>query len=293
MVKGPNLSDAEKAQIDVLAAQNYSGMKIGEAIGRTKSCVNGYLARKKSNRSSVIIGRPRKLSDRAVRAIVNIARSEKLTASKVLDKVPINVSVRTIQRTLNECEHMHFGPMQVRPRLTADHIKKRLKWCKDHSKKLVEDWTNVVFTDEKRFVLDGPDGQAKYWSDKRLPKEIFSKRPRGGGGVMVWAGISSKGKTPLVVFNGNLDAVNYASMLAEQFLPFMDKFYPKGCILKQNNAPAYSAKHTRDWFMDTGITNSVIKKFFQHESNKIYSSEYLSPILSKILDPRTNHSIPY
>ena len=133
MVKGPNLSDTDKAQIDILSDQKYSGKEIGEAIGRTKSCVNGYLARKKANR-----------------------------------------------------KQMHFGPMQVRPRLTADHIKKRLKWCRDHSKKLVEDWTNVVFTDEKRFVLDGPDGQAKYWADKRLPKQIFSKRPRGGGGLMVW-----------------------------------------------------------------------------------------------------------
>ena len=135
--------------------------------------------KKKANRSSVIIERLRKLSERAVRAIVNIARSEKLTASKVLHKLPLDVSVRTFQRTLTECEHMHFGPIQVRPRLTADHIKKRLKWCRDHSKKLVEDWTNVVFTDETRFVLDGPDGQEKYWADERLPKQIFFKKPRG------------------------------------------------------------------------------------------------------------------
>ena len=128
-----------------------------------------------------------------------------------------------------------------RPRLTADHIKKRLKWSKDHSKKLVEDWTNGVFTDEKRFVLDGPNGQAKYWADKRLPKQIFSNRPRGGGGLMVWAGLSWKGKTPLVVVNGNLDALSYTPMLAEHFLPFMDKFFPEGCILQQDNAPSHSA----------------------------------------------------
>ena len=113
----------------------------------------------------------------------------------------------------------------------------------------------MVFTDEERFVLDGPDGQSKYWADKRLPKQIFSKRPRGGRGLMVWAGISWKGKTPLVVVHGNLDALSYTTMLAEHFLPFIDKIYPEGCILQQDSAHAHSAKHTRDWFMDTGITN--------------------------------------
>ena len=53
-----------------------------------------------------------------------------------------------------------------------------------------------------------------YWRDARLPPAIFSKRARGGGGgLMVWGGISYRAKTPLVFVSGNMDATAYTTML--------------------------------------------------------------------------------
>ena len=48
----------------------------------------------------------------------------------------------------------------------------------------------VCFTDEKRWYLDGPDGNTMYWADRRLTRDVFSKRVNGGNSIMVWAGIS-------------------------------------------------------------------------------------------------------
>ena len=107
---------------------------------------------------------------------------------------------------------------------------------------------NVVFTDEKRFSLDGPDGQACFRADSRLLRDIFSKRQCGGGGVIVWAGISWKGKTDLVVANGTLDANEYVMMLQAHLLPFRDEYHPSGCVFQQDNAPAHTAKFTKDFF---------------------------------------------
>ena len=53
-----------------------------------------------------------------------------------------------------------------------------------------------------------------------MPRGSFAKRARGGGGMMVWGGISWRGKTPLVVVNGTLNAVEYVHKLKEHFLPF-------------------------------------------------------------------------
>ena len=72
---------------------------------------------------------------------------------------------------------------------------------------------------------------------------------------MIWAGISWRGKTNLVVVEGILDAVAYTNMLSEHFLPFMDDHYPEECVLQQDNAPAHSAKHTGAYFMETEITD--------------------------------------
>ena len=72
---------------------------------------------------------------------------------------------------------------------------------------------------------------------------------------MIWAGISWKGKTELAVVEGTMNAVAYTSMLQDYFFPFAEKFYPEGCVLQQDNAPAHSARHTRDFFMDMEVTD--------------------------------------
>ena len=68
--------------------------------------------------------------------------------------------------------------------------KKRLNLSRHYAFMEPYKWKTVVFSDEKQFCLDGPNGQACFWGDKRLPPDIFSKRAHGGGGVMVWAAIS-------------------------------------------------------------------------------------------------------
>ena len=72
---------------------------------------------------------------------------------------------------------------------------------------------------------------------------------------MVWGGISWRGKTPLVVVNGTLNADEYVTMLEEHFLPFRVEFYSNGVTFQQDNAPAHSARHTHDFFMTEGITD--------------------------------------
>ncbi len=214
MVQRYNLTEKEKGQIDILDAKNYSGQSIGNAIGRSEMCVNGYTKRKKQKKRSFKVGMPRNLSERAERALENTAQKGRMMAKKVLNQIPVNVSLRTVQRILQENENIGFGPLKVRPSLFIDHVKACFKSCKANIKKVMEDWRRVVFADENRFVLDGPGGQAKFGKgDRRLPPDIFSKRARGSGGIMVWAGISWRGKTPLVVVGGNFNAVRYTELL--------------------------------------------------------------------------------
>ncbi len=44
----------------------------------------------------------------------------------------------------------------------------------------------MVFSDEKKFNLDGPDRLTHYWHDLRKVETIRSRRVHGGGSVMVW-----------------------------------------------------------------------------------------------------------
>ena len=46
-------------------------------------------------------------------------------------------------------------------------------------------WRRVIFSDEKKFNLDGPDGLSHYWHDLRKEPRWFKKRHTGGVNIMV------------------------------------------------------------------------------------------------------------
>ena len=162
----------------------------------------------------------------------------------------VSASLRTIQRVLRDSEIMNFERPNVRSKLEPHLVSARLKWSKEHSFYSVRQWKRTLFTDEKRFCLDDPDGHACYWRDKRLPKAVFSKRPKGGGCVMIWGGISWRGMTPLVIIKDKVDAVKYAEMLEEIVAPWCEETYPNGFTFQQDGAPSHTALHTKEFFMD-------------------------------------------
>lgn len=41
------------------------------------------------------------------------------------------------------------------------------------------DWDSVVFTDEKKYNLDGPDGMNCYWNYFKASPEMFGIRQQG------------------------------------------------------------------------------------------------------------------
>lgn len=77
------------------------------------------------------------------------------------------------------------------------------------------DWTSVVSSDGKRFLLDGPNGLAHYWRGVCLAARQTGRRQSGGGGVMVWGGFSIKGTTEFEILNGKQDASSYVYTLSE------------------------------------------------------------------------------
>ncbi|VDO64245.1 unnamed protein product [Heligmosomoides polygyrus] len=82
---------------------------------------------------------------------------------------------------------------------------------------------SVIFSDEKRFNLDGPDGNRFYWHYLRKEKEYFPRRNFGGGTVMVWAAFHAEGKLPLAFTSARMDADEYQQLLETHLLPFLQQ----------------------------------------------------------------------
>ena len=86
--------------------------------------------------------------------------------------------------------------MQGKPRLTALHKKKILQFAKDHMH-WIQEWQNVIFSDEKKFNLDGLDCYIYYWHHLDAKLVTRSKRNFGGGTVMVWGAFCYQRKLPM------------------------------------------------------------------------------------------------
>jgi hypothetical protein len=72
-----------------------------------------------------------------------------------------------------------------KPALKPHHKEARLAWARAHMHWITE-WLWIVYSDEKKFNLDGPDGFNYYFHDLRTEPKILSRRQMGVGSVIVW-----------------------------------------------------------------------------------------------------------
>ncbi len=73
--------------------------------------------------------------------------------------------------------------------------------------------------------------------------------------VMIWAAMSSAGVDPLCFLESTVNAAIFQDMLEHFMLPSADKLYGDAdFIFQQDLAPAHSAKGTKSWFNDYGVT---------------------------------------
>ncbi len=73
--------------------------------------------------------------------------------------------------------------------------------------------------------------------------------------VMIWAAMSSAGVGPLCLLKSTVNAAIYQDILEHFMLPSADKLYRNAnFIFQQDLAPAHTAKGTKSWFNDHGVT---------------------------------------
>ncbi|CAF4387622.1 unnamed protein product [Rotaria magnacalcarata] len=90
----------------------------------------------------------------------------------------------TINRVIKRSNILKKMKKKPSPALTTAHKDLRLTWSKDHMT-WNNEWNKVIWSDEKKFNLDGPDGASYYWHDLRKEEGIVLTRGQGGGSVMI------------------------------------------------------------------------------------------------------------
>ena len=93
------------------------------------------------------------------------------------------------------------------------HNGKRLEYACQYQTMSAKEWRKVVFSNEKKFNLDDPNGFQMYWHAKNFPEENYSTSYSGGGSLMIWWAFSSSGKLKLQFVSGRQKAADFVKML--------------------------------------------------------------------------------
>lgn len=246
MGTGKELSDQEFHIIDVLHILEYSGRTIAAILGRSPHAVNRYISRPFGLKRMSHIGRPRLISAVTERHICREARLYGTSCNQIRGDLHIQHSHNTVLRALKRDANLEYVKAAVRQPLTDIQKVIRFDWCVP---KVIwdEEWRHWLFTDEKKFNLDGPDGWGFYWHDKRREPRIYQRHHSGGGSVMVWTGFGYDGKCPIAFVHGNMNSLHYLNLLQVSCVPHIDACAHHPVVFQQDNAAIHTSHITTTW----------------------------------------------
>ena len=240
---GKLLSMFEKGQITAFYADGKGVSAISRLINRSKSAVSKYLNHTNFGKSGVPLGRPRVISEIIYRRIKReISKAKVVSCASIARRITLRASKWTIARELKR-RQVIWRKMKARPHWKPRHLAARAEFARKF-RTWDREWKNVLFSDEKKFNLDGPDGFKHYWHALGTEFKSYSKRQGGGGSVMVWGCFGIGGKLQLQILRGRMTALTYQNMLDISDLNDIGSLIGgTNFVFQQDNAPIHSVSY--------------------------------------------------
>ncbi len=174
------------------------------------------------------------------------------------------ISERTTRRTLKQMSYSSRRPHRV-PLMSAKNRKQRLQFAQAHQNWTIEDWKNVTWSDESRFLLRHSDGRVRIWCKEQEsmdPSYLVSTVQASG--LMVWGIFFWHTLGLLVSIEHRLNATAYLSIV-DHVHPFMTTVYPSSDgYFQQDNAPCNKAQIISDWFLEQFTSQSPALNPIEH-----------------------------
>ena len=219
MAKGVQLTQRETKMITNLLSTGKSTLFIAKKLKRDHRTIkkfveNGAVIRKKPSNS-----KPKALSSAQLRKLKFALVKNPHASSKIIfDEAGIPDIPKTT-RNVYLSKMGNVKKMIASPPLSKLHRQKRVEWAERYLK---QDFSKVLWTDECRATLDGPDGWARGWVLNGRQSCNRMRRQQGGGGVMFWAGLLANTIIgPFRVQQGvKMNSENYCNFLTTNFLPW-------------------------------------------------------------------------
>lgn len=113
-------------------------------------------------------------------------------------------------------------------------------------------WTSecekVVFSDEKKLNLSGPDGFYSYYQDLRREPRWYCKGQCGGAPIMVCGAISRDETFRIVFVEAIMRSEDYKLLLENHLRPQTLEKVGNDFVFKQDCAYFHTAETVENWF---------------------------------------------
>lgn len=251
MPNGKYLTPEEKAKIivwtDPRDARRLSQREIARRLGRSRCVVQNFLAKGGNYGWKPATRGNKKLTNRQRVRIVEEAVQNRLNASEIKQKLDLPVTRQHVAAILKGSRQVKWGKPKKKPALKQHHKTNRLEFAKRHMAWTTE-WNKVIFSDEKKFNLDGPDCCNYHWHALDKPTDPKGSRNFGGGNVMVWGAFSSSSRTPMCFISHRMTSTTYTELLENELIDLLENTMEEGAIFQQDNAPIHVSRESREWF---------------------------------------------
>lgn len=261
----PSLAPEKRARILVLLEEKYSAREIARREGVSHSTVTDIRKRWQQTQSyqdAHRTGRPRAISERGERRIAQLVTSGQCRTAADAQQLlreygEAAVTTRTVRRIFKR-SGLVARVKRRKPLLLERHRQARLSFAKKYAKWGPADWRRVIFSDESQFRVFGSEWRRYRWRKRGAPLSAADVQPtvrHGGGSIMVWGCLTSKGVGNLCRIHGGLDAELYCRILEEDWKGTLGYYRLRRTrvMFQHDNDPKHTAKRTKRWLEDNRI----------------------------------------
>ena len=177
------MTTIEKDQIVKLLSNQKTTIELARMVSRDHRTIRNYVQKASKVRSRSDKG-PFRIKKKEMTVLkMAIARNPLTTSRKCFNESNIHVESRTSRwRIIRVLAEMKSAIKK--PPLAMNHKERKVEYA---VKSMEQNFDNVMFTDECRATLDGPDGFSRGWVLNKLDIAVRLRRQQVGGGVKFWA----------------------------------------------------------------------------------------------------------
>ncbi|KAA6369626.1 MAG: putative Transposable element Tc3 transposase [Streblomastix strix] len=145
--------------------------------------------------------------------------------------------------------------LKRRPLLTDRHIAARLKFSSQFLSDEIMLGIAIVFTDEKKFKYDGPNGWMFYWwhaSDN--PRTVHMSKDFGKfKGVMVHMAVNTAGILSLTRVRGKMNSYDWVEVVINEVIPSANIAHGDAFLYQKENASIHNQKEMISQLEENGV----------------------------------------